>query len=90
MRKTPKITARQEGLANRLNAKVQEILDAGGSATDMLVGMQDYMSDFHCLLQELRTEQMEELTKRLEGLHYFAKLLEKEATKIVSGEIKVS
>ena len=71
-----------DGFVNALFAK-------GGKEEDLLLHMSPYVSDFQYVLHHTKTEELELFMEQYKGFGRFASCLERLATAIEEGQIKV-
>jgi hypothetical protein len=83
------LTAEQLQIAARIDARIQDLARDGSDEVTILTEMFDYMPGFKRLLDTSPGGELDELCARFPGFYRYAKILEKLAAGIQSGEIKV-
>jgi hypothetical protein len=86
---TPPNAGEPRVLAERLEARVQELSRAGVHDIELLVGMAEQMPLFKRLLDMAGPEEFSALCEAYPGLHRYARVLETIASGIASGDIEV-
>jgi len=83
------LSAEQLQIASMIDAKVQELVEAGCDHAMILGEMADYMPGFKRLMDTSQRGEMDELCRRFAWFYHYAKMLESLAAGIRSGAIKV-
>ncbi len=83
------LTLEQRQIAATIDARVQTLVRAGSSDLTILAAMADSMPDFKRLMDVSGQEGMNELAGQYAGLFHYAKILERLALGLESGEIRV-
>jgi hypothetical protein len=84
------LSTEQLRIAATIDSRVQRLIDAGNWDLTIFLEMADYMPDFKRLMDMAGQAGMDELTERYAGLFHYAKVLERIALGLESGEICVS
>ena len=83
------LTAEQLQIAATIDARNRDLPDSATDETTILTEMVDYMPGFKRLLDTSSEGELDELCARFPGFYRYAKILERLAAGIQSGEIKV-
>lgn len=83
------LTNEQLHIAAQIDARMRELEHAGSNEIIILAEMHSLMPGFKRLLDTAGQLGMDELCRRFDAFYRYAKLLEKLAAGIQSGEIKV-
>src|SRR5262249_15931232 len=83
------LTTEQIQIASLIDARVRELADAGNNDITIFAKMVDYMPGFKRLMDTSTRGEMDALCRRFCGFFQFAKILERVAAGIKSGEINV-
>ncbi len=76
-------------IAERIDAKVQGLINDGRDDATILAEMCDDMPDFKRLMDSVQPGGMDALCRRYAAFYYFAKVIENVAKLIASGQITV-
>jgi hypothetical protein len=83
------VAAMRLQLATVLDLKFQDLESARTDDFEMLGGMRDYLAGFKGLMDSTSREELDGLMQQFTGLYRLAKLLERVAAGILSGEIEM-
>jgi hypothetical protein len=83
------LSTEQLNIAATIDGRVHKLLCAGNSDLTIFLEMADYMPDFKQLMDTAGQAGMDELTERYTGFFHYAKILERIALDLESGEIRV-
>jgi hypothetical protein len=83
------VAAEQLQIASSIDAKVQELANAGCDNTTILGEMFDHMPGFKRLMETSQRSEMDELCRRFPWFYHYAKILEGLAKGLQSGTIKI-
>ncbi|NET32880.1 MAG: arylsulfatase regulator [Cyanothece sp. SIO1E1] len=83
------LTDKQIRMATAIDEHVKSTLAKGGGDEALLVSLYDHMDKFKYLLDTCKRGEMDLLCTRYEGFYRFAKLMERLAEGIASGNIPV-
>ena len=83
------LTEEQIQIASLIDARVRELATAGSDDITIFAEMADYMPRFKRLMDTSTQDEMDALCERFSGFYQYAKILERVAAGIKSGEIKV-
>lgn len=88
LNRTAGLTPEHIALAARIDREIKRLLADGGEEA-VLHNMSDYMADFKRLMDETDGAGLNILAARYKGFHQFTSLLERMASAIQSGHLKV-